>query len=230
MSDAKRRLIAALADRLSNVAARLSGFERNPAAGSTAEGELIDQLRRASAWQSAVGILADLRAARRIADRQPEPPDLIQKAKAMLTVIGEILRPTVEAHRQHDVDSPNLLVENLTSAGARFAADMELLAAELRIADGARPDLRSQRVQTLAQPSWQPPEGYVGAKDILLDARFKKGGKNPPRSTLQDWERRSKKSKSPVRVEKAPDTKECYYPEAWIFEQIRAWNPRRSTP
>lgn len=72
---------------------------------------------------------------------------------------------------------------------------------------------------------WAPPSGHVGVKEIMTDQRFMKNGKNPPRATIQDWVNR--KDGSRVQAEQAPDTLETYYPESWVHEQIRRWNPRK---
>jgi len=77
------------------------------------------------------------------------------------------------------------------------------------------------------KPPWEPPPGYVGTKTIMHDPRFKKLGKNPPRSTIQRWGERSEKEGEPVKIERAPDTHECYYPQQWVMDQVERWNPRK---
>ena len=67
---------------------------------------------------------------------------------------------------------------------------------------------------------WSPSPGYVGTKRIMRDERFRKNGKNPPRTTLQQWQ----KSNPPV--ERAPDSGELFYPESWVLDCIRTWHPR----
>jgi hypothetical protein len=81
---------------------------------------------------------------------------------------------------------------------------------------------------------WEPPNGYVGTNEIVNDARFRKNGKNPVQSTIQRWVDRDnreakKNANSQVIIERAPDTHECYYPESWVFEQIKRWHPRPPT-
>lgn len=78
---------------------------------------------------------------------------------------------------------------------------------------------------------WKPPTGYVGAKTITSDERFWKGGKRPPRTTIDTWVNRDKKhakaqGRDPVTIVKAPDSGENFYPEDWVQEQIRLWHPR----
>lgn len=71
--------------------------------------------------------------------------------------------------------------------------------------------------------AWAPPVGYVGVNTIMTHERFQKRGKNPPRTTIQTWQRRSDAPK-PV---KAPDNNEVHLPEVWIMQQIATWNPQR---
>lgn len=76
---------------------------------------------------------------------------------------------------------------------------------------------------------WKPPHGYVGTKTIRHDVRFRKRDKNPQPSTIQRWVERAAREDKPVKIVKAPDTGENFYPEAWIAKQIERWSPR-STP
>jgi hypothetical protein len=75
-------------------------------------------------------------------------------------------------------------------------------------------------------PTWNPPEGYVGVKDIMSLPSFSKKGKNPSRSIIEDWDKRSSKRDNPVKRDQDPASQEVYYPREWVFEQIRTWNPR----
>lgn len=81
-------------------------------------------------------------------------------------------------------------------------------------------------ISSSAHRAWVPPLGYVGRKTICNDARFRKGGKNPPLTTIDVWVKAAEREGNPVKIEKAPDNGENHYPEAWIVEQIRNWNPR----
>jgi hypothetical protein len=110
---------------------------------------------------------------------------------------------------------------------AQWAADIE---------DRARRDgrLPSNAIDTNAHARsgkeliapWTPPPGYVGRKTICNDVRFRKKGKNPSPSTIDVWVKAAERDGQPVKIEKAPDSGENHYPEDWIIEQIRRWNPR----
>ena len=78
----------------------------------------------------------------------------------------------------------------------------------------------------LTPTRWEPPTGYVGVKTVARDRRFRKNGKNPPRTTIQEWIRRAEQRGSPVKVIRAPDSKEVHLPEKWVHEQIALWHPR----
>ncbi|RJP30929.1 MAG: hypothetical protein C4547_16010 [Phycisphaerales bacterium] len=67
---------------------------------------------------------------------------------------------------------------------------------------------------------WEPPAGYVGAKEACSDQRFGKRGKRLPRNTLAYWANRDQ-----VKVVKAPDSQECFYPAEWLHSRICRWNP-----
>lgn len=69
---------------------------------------------------------------------------------------------------------------------------------------------------------WTPPSGTVGTKEIMASPRFQKSGKNPPRSTIQEWQNNS----PPASVHSATDTGESFFPEDWVFERIADWHPR----
>jgi hypothetical protein len=69
---------------------------------------------------------------------------------------------------------------------------------------------------------WKPPADYVGVKTILQDRRFRKDGKNPPRTTIQQWER---DHSPPARVAD-PASGEIYLPETWVDERWKEWSPR----
>ncbi len=73
---------------------------------------------------------------------------------------------------------------------------------------------------------WEPPSGYVGAKTICSHERFRKNGKNPPRTTVHAWIKRSRDTDEPVDVVKSPDSHEVHIPEDWVADHIRTWNPR----
>lgn len=77
-----------------------------------------------------------------------------------------------------------------------------------------------------AVAGWQPPPGYIGVKTICTDARFRKSGKNPPRSTIDVWIRAAERNKCKPRIVRAPDSQEVHLPEDWVLEQIKRWNPR----
>lgn len=68
---------------------------------------------------------------------------------------------------------------------------------------------------------WRPPPGYVGTKEIGIDNRFKKDGKNPPRTTIDVWLKKHPTTKIP-----APDSREIHISETWVLERIAGWNPR----
>lgn len=70
---------------------------------------------------------------------------------------------------------------------------------------------------------WTPPPGYVGVKEICNSERFRKSGKNPPRTTVAEWEKRD----SDVSRVTARDTSEVYLPESWVIQKIAVWNPRK---
>lgn len=78
--------------------------------------------------------------------------------------------------------------------------------------------------KTNVNAPWSPPAGYVGSKTIEHDERFRKNGKNPPRTTLQLWQNRSRD----LKMVQDPASNENYYPEEWVREQIKLWHPRRT--
>jgi hypothetical protein len=91
-----------------------------------------------------------------------------------------------------------------------------------------RHDLEGSRTtpEAPALRKWQPKAGYIGVKTICTDARFRKNGKNPPRSTIEVWMKRAQRIRKPVKVVKAPDSGEVHLPEVWVLKQVKRWNPR----
>lgn len=70
--------------------------------------------------------------------------------------------------------------------------------------------------------SWTPPPGFVGVKRILHDATYRKEGKNPSRSTIQQWERKEQ----PPKRERDPQSGEIYFPKDWVDKHWKKWKPR----
>lgn len=79
---------------------------------------------------------------------------------------------------------------------------------------------------TPASNTWQPPAGFVGVKAIGLDPRFSKNGKNPPRTTIQNWQETDTRNGKPPEVITAPDNGEVHLPEVWVMDHIARWTPR----
>ncbi len=73
---------------------------------------------------------------------------------------------------------------------------------------------------------WEPTPGYIGVIEIMSHERFRKKGKNPPRTTIDAWINQSRNGDDPVSIEKAPDTQEVHLPESWVFKRIQIWSPR----
>ena len=73
---------------------------------------------------------------------------------------------------------------------------------------------------------WHTPSGYVGTNTIVHAERFRKNGKKPSPSTLQRWRERAEREHKPVKLERDPASGELCYPESWVTEQIKRWNPR----
>ncbi len=77
---------------------------------------------------------------------------------------------------------------------------------------------------------WGPPEGYVGTKTITLDQRFRKDGKNPPRTTIDAWYAAAKRAGQAPAKAHDPSTHELFLPESWVHERMATWSPRASKP
>jgi hypothetical protein len=83
---------------------------------------------------------------------------------------------------------------------------------------------------TALASKWKPLDGYVGRKTISSDPRYLKRGKNPPPTTIDAWVIAAKKAGRSVEIQKAPDNRENHYPEDWILDCIKRWNPRQPEP
>lgn len=93
-----------------------------------------------------------------------------------------------------------------------------------RLLDGdeSTPDASAKRAE-LRQ--WEPPAGLVRVSVIENDKRYRKRGKNPPRSTIQKWyDMKPPAGTDPV--VKDPQTSECCYPVEWVEDRWREWKPR----
>lgn len=126
-----------------------------------------------------------------------------------------------------------LTKEGLSLAEALFpqpAADQSDESSSEPIAEPPESGIRHAVEETHVPSRWQPPKGYVGSKTILSHERFRKGGKNPSRSTLQEWENRSNSSEDQVQRVVAPDSGEVFFPEAWVQDQMKRWHPRVDRP
>lgn len=77
-----------------------------------------------------------------------------------------------------------------------------------------------------AMPTWTPRPGFVGVKAVCNLPQFQKKGKNPPRTTIEQWVKSARGRGETVTIEKAPDSGENHYPEQWIKDCIARWNPR----
>ncbi|MGD8454587.1 MAG: hypothetical protein PVJ57_22465 [Phycisphaerae bacterium] len=80
----------------------------------------------------------------------------------------------------------------------------------------------------VAPPPWTPPSTHIGANTIINGDEFAKGGKRPPRSTLQNWEEADRRAGvlNDADVLHAPDNGEKHYPREWVEQRIRQWSPR----
>lgn len=74
---------------------------------------------------------------------------------------------------------------------------------------------------------WSPPDGFVGTKKIIHEARFQKHGKNPPRSTIDVWRKAARSRNEPIQEVHDPATRELYLREEWVMDQISKWSPRK---
>jgi len=83
-------------------------------------------------------------------------------------------------------------------------------------------------IEAVNNKKWQCPDGYVSVDDIMLDPKYKKNGKNPPRTTIQKWEQKSIRNGDPVNCIKAPDSQTKHYPEFWVMVQVQLWHPRNT--
>lgn len=107
-----------------------------------------------------------------------------------------------------------------------------------------------QGTEPARQKTWQPPPGFEGRKSVCTHQRFRKDGKNPPATTIDVWVKAAERAgrtvthvRDPLSEERAddpvgrlehrellifhaPDSGECFYPERWIMDRIRTWNPR----
>ena len=65
--------------------------------------------------------------------------------------------------------------------------------------------------------------GEVRIGDRVDADEYEKDGKNPPRTTIQQWE-----SKDPVDKVYCPQSREVAYPRAWVTAHWNAWSPRQT--
>ncbi|MGD8453933.1 MAG: hypothetical protein PVJ57_19120 [Phycisphaerae bacterium] len=125
-------------------------------------------------------------------------------------------------------DKPSDLVERirsrririmLTPRGASILRDQRL---------AGPPPGKADVLTAVAPPPWTPPSTHVGANTIINGDEFCKGGKRPPRSTLQNWEEADRRAGvlNDADVLHAPDNGEKYYPRKWVEQRIRQWSPR----
>lgn len=73
-----------------------------------------------------------------------------------------------------------------------------------------------------------PPVGNVAVSTITHGAKYKKNGKNPARTTIQQWEKRESVAKA-----YHPQSNEVAYPQEWVSRHWNKWSPRqpqRNTP
>lgn len=107
-----------------------------------------------------------------------------------------------------------------------LAQTVELLARRIRegVAVIERSGGRPKSAKSVSD--WSPPAGFVGTKTIMMDARFRKKGKNPPRTTIDVWLKAARDRGESVQRHSAPDTRELFLPEKWVMKRIRSWNPR----
>ena len=84
-----------------------------------------------------------------------------------------------------------------------------------RGADASRRDVDHRK-------AWEPPEGYVRVSTIQGDEEYQKDGKNPPRTTIQQWETRDRPD-----IVQDPATTENCYPKGWVSECMKKWSPRK---
>jgi hypothetical protein len=140
-----------------------------------------------------------------------------------------------EPYEEHDFDS---VYDPQELAKAEQAIDeyeqRHRLAAILDVSTGVAPPVAATEERPFgeaaeepsgakeAAPAWTPPAGSVGAKTVCQDARFRKQGKNPSRSTIQRWERKARGG----RVGSDPRSGEIYYAEKWVEDRWGEWNPR----
>ena len=115
--------------------------------------------------------------------------------------------------------------EELRSDDYRYVCCHSLTTQGIKVVRAHEAPSRASEPETeRAVKPWSAPTGYVGVKTICTHVRFQKSGKNPPRTTIQAWE----KSNPTVR-DASPDSRETFLPESWVFERIAEWNPRSAS-
>lgn len=114
--------------------------------------------------------------------------------------------------RTDSVSTANVNIANWNEGAESFAKAFTAFKPGVRAGDPAP-----------APSAWVPPPGFVGTKAITSSERFRKDGKNPPRTTIDHWITRAGDT---LKREMDPATREVYLPETWVLEQIRTWNPR----
>lgn len=112
----------------------------------------------------------------------------------------------------------------------QYAAVCELLADLIESQASIDPPSHQAASSTLAAIPWEPPDGFVGTKTITSDPRFRKHGKNPPRTTIDQWYQDAVKRGEPPERHYAPDSREVYLPLRWVTERIASWHPRQRKP
>lgn len=90
-----------------------------------------------------------------------------------------------------------------------------------RMLRGDGEETRAQGGRRKRKLAWPPP-GYIGVKAITTALKYRKNGKNPPRSTIQRWVAAEK----PRSTKRDPETGECFYPESWVDRRWKRWMPQ----
>ncbi len=87
----------------------------------------------------------------------------------------------------------------------------------------AKPPARDTAQAETGPRDWKPPAGYLNAKEI--DKKYQ-----VRRPTLQNWQNKDDVPNGPLagRLVKAPDsTHTFYYPEEWVKERVKTWQPKK---
>lgn len=108
----------------------------------------------------------------------------------------------------------------------RYAACFEILAGLIEFPD-TRDAASHEPAPAAAEPeAWSPPEGFVGTKTITSHSRFRKHGKNPPRTTIDGWIAAAKQRGEAPERHYAQGSGELFLREDWVMNRIASWNPR----